>query len=389
MSEPYALLIVGGGPAGLSAARAFRAAGGTGPVAIVTDEGRMPYSRPPLSKDLLRGEMEEDELLIEEEAWLGESAVDLVGGRAVWLDHAAHRVALSGGRVLEYRTCLLATGAEPTRLPIPGADHPGVRTLRTLDDLRELKLRLAPGAPVTVIGSGFIGCEIAASLRMLDHPVVLVSDESAPNAARLGERAAAAIQGWLAELGVELILGTGVEAIERGSGGLRVRAGGHAGDGEIVIMATGVAPRAELAAMAGADLAAGAIAVDARLRTSLDGVRAAGDVCAAVNAAAERRLRVEHWGDALGQGEIAGRAAAGEDAEWAEVPGFWSTIGRRTLKYAAWGDGFSDVRHEPGDDGGFAFWYGREGRLVGVLTHEHDDAYDRGRELIRAGAPWD
>lgn len=389
MSEPYALLIVGGGPAGLSAARAFRAAGGTGPVAIVTDEGRMPYSRPPLSKDLLRGEMEEDELLIEEEAWLGESAVDLVGGRAVWLDHAAHRVALSGGRVLEYRTCLLATGAEPTRLPIPGADHPAVRTLRSLDDLRELKLRLAPGAPVTVIGSGFIGCEIAASLRMLDHPVVLVSDESAPNAARLGERAAAAIQGWLAELGVELILGTGVEAIERGSGGLRVRAGGHAGDGEIVIMATGVAPRAELAAMAGADLAAGAIAVDARLRTSLDGVRAAGDVCAAVNAAAERRLRVEHWGDALGQGEIAGRAAAGEDAEWAEVPGFWSTIGRRTLKYAAWGDGFSDVRHEPGDDGAFAFWYGREGRLVGVLTHEHDDAYDRGRELIRAGAPWD
>lgn len=388
MSQPYALLIVGGGPAGLSAARAFRVAGGTGPVAIVTDERRMPYNRPPLSKDLLRGETAEEELLIEEEAWLEASGVDLVGGRAVWLDPSAHRVRLSGGRELEYRTCLLATGAEPTRLPIPGADDPGVRTLRSLDDLRELKRRLAPETPVTVIGSGFIGCEIAASLRMLDHPVVLVSDESRPNVARLGERAAAAIGAWLTELEVELVLDTAVEAIERRAGGLRVRGAGHVSDCQVVVMATGVAPRAELAAMAGAELEAGAISVDAGLRSSLDRVWAAGDVCAAVNAAAGRRLRVEHWGDALGQGALAGRATAGENVRWSEVPGFWSTIGRRTLKYAAWGDGFSEVRFEPGAAGAFTCWYGRDGHVVGVLTHEHDEAYQRGRELIKAGAPW-
>jgi 3-phenylpropionate/trans-cinnamate dioxygenase ferredoxin reductase subunit len=147
VSEPYALLIVGGGPAGLSAARAFRGAGGSGPVAMISDERRMPYDRPPLSKELLRGELEEDELLIEEEAWLEAQNVDLISGRAVALDPSGHLVALSGGRQLQYATCVLATGAEPTRLPVPGADHPGVRTLRSLEDLRELQRRLRPGAP--------------------------------------------------------------------------------------------------------------------------------------------------------------------------------------------------------------------------------------------------
>ncbi len=254
MSVPYALLIVGGGPTGLSAARAFRDTGGFGPVAIVADERRMPYNRPPLSKELLREEMDEDELPLEEEAWLAEHEVDLVSGHAVALDPTAHRVTLSGGRELEYRSCLLATGAEPVRLPIPGADDPGVRTLRSLDDLRELQRRLQPPAAVTVIGSGFIGCEIAASLRSLGHPVVLISDESAPNVARLGEQAAEKIRDWLLELGVQLELGTAVDRIERAGDGLRVQAGDRASDSRIVIMATGVAPRSELAAMAGAAL---------------------------------------------------------------------------------------------------------------------------------------
>jgi NADPH-dependent 2,4-dienoyl-CoA reductase/sulfur reductase-like enzyme len=388
VSEPYALLIVGAGPAGLAAARAFRAAGGSGRVALVTDERRMPYSRPPLSKELLREEMHEDELLIEEETWLDEQRVDLIGGEAMRLEPNRHELLLSGGRVLEYRVCLVATGSEPTRLPVPGADHPGVRTLRSLDDLRELKRRLEPGTPVTVIGSGFIGCEIAASLRLLSHPVALISDESAPNVARLGEQAAAEITAWLSDLGVVLQLSTAVEAIERVSGRLRVLGGQHPAEAVVVIMATGVAPRGELAGLAGAALADGAIATDERLHTSLPGLLAAGDVAAAVNTTAGRRLRVEHWGDALGQGEVAGRIAAGEDQTWAAVPGFWSTIGRHTLKYAAWGDGFDETRFEPGRDGAFTVWYGRDGRLVGVLTHDDDSAYERGRDLIAEGAAW-
>jgi NADPH-dependent 2,4-dienoyl-CoA reductase/sulfur reductase-like enzyme len=388
VSEPYALLVVGGGPAGLSAARAFRAAGGSGPVAIVTDERRMPYDRPPLSKELLRDEMQDDELLIEEEAWLDDRRVDLIGGEAMRLDADRREVLLAGGRVLDYQVCLLATGAEPTRLPVPGADHPGVRTLRSLDDLRELKRRLAPGMPVTVVGSGFIGCEIAASLRLLGHPVTLVSDEPAPNVTRLGEPAATVIADWLTTLGVSLELGAPVTAIERDEGTLRVLGGERPAESAVVIMATGVAPRSELAALAGAEIADGAIATDERLNTSLPGVLAAGDVNAAVNAAAGRRLHIEHWGDALGQGEVAGCRAAGEDRMWSAVPGFWSTIGGHTLKYAAWGDGFDDSRCERGRDGAFAIWYGREGRLVGVLAHDDDRAYTQGRELIAGGAPW-
>jgi 3-phenylpropionate/trans-cinnamate dioxygenase ferredoxin reductase component len=389
VSEPYALLIVGSGPAGLSAARAFRGAGGSGPVAMISDERRMPYDRPPLSKELLRGELEEDDLPIEEEAWLEAQNVDLISGRAVSLHPSEHLVALSGSRELEYATCVLATGAEPTRLPIPGADHPGVRTLRSLEDLRELQRRLRTGGPVTVIGSGFIGCEIAASLRLTGHPAAIVSDEAAPNVGRLGERAAAEIARWLTGLGVELGLGTAVEAIEGSGDGLRVISGESARTTDVVVMATGVAPRSELAAMAGAELDQGAIAADSGLRTSLDDVLAAGDVCAAVNQAAGRRLHVEHWGDALGQGEVAGLRAAGVDAHWSEVPGFWSTIGEHTLKYAAWGDRISESRFESGRDGAFSVHYGRDGYLVGVLTHENDGAYERGRELIKHGTPWD
>ena len=122
--------------------------------------------------------------------------------------------------------------------------------------------------------------------------------------------------------------------------------------------------------------------------TAREGLLAAGDVCRADNLAAGRPLRVEHWGDALGQGAVAGQTAAGVEAGWDEVPGFWSTIGTRTLKYAAWGDGFDATRLHRGDEGAFAAWYGRDGRIAGVLTHERDDDYDRGRELIAQGAPW-
>jgi 3-phenylpropionate/trans-cinnamate dioxygenase ferredoxin reductase component len=388
MSDEFELLVLGGGPAGLSAARSYRAAGGAGAVAIVTDEHRMPYNRPPLTKDLLRGESSEDELPIEPEAWLQEHAVRLLSGRATILDADQHTVSLSGGRELHYRSCVLATGAEPTRLPVPGADHPAVRVVRTLDHVRELTARLADGDAVVVIGSGFIGCEIAASLRRRGQRVTLISDEQEPNAARLDLEAARRIHSWLEQEGVGVSLGTEVDEIAAVDGTLEVRAGPVRANGKVVVMAAGVAPRGELAAAAGLELAGGAVPVDAAMRTERAGLYAAGDVAFAHNASAGRRLRVEHWGDALGQGEIAGRAVAGQDAQWDAVPGFWSTIGDHTLKYAAWGDGFEDSRLEQHGDGAFTAWYGREGTIVGVLAHEADEDYERGRSLIAEGAPW-
>ena len=385
MSERYEWLIIGGGPAGIAAARGYRDAGGGGSVAIITDEHRMPYRRPPLTKELLRGEMGEDELPIESEDWLREQRISLISGSAVSLDADRREVMMSGGRALEYGDALLATGAEPTRMPVPGADHPGVRVIRTLDHVRELIARLGDGDPVVVIGSGFIGCEIAASLRQRGHPVTLISDESEPNAARLGEAAARRIRGWLEAEGVDLRLGAAVESIAPGfivtGGDAKVRA-------PVLVMAGGVAPRAELAASAGLELESGAVPVDAHQRTARPGLYAAGDVAFAENATAGRHLRVEHWGDALGQGEVAGRNAAGADAVWDAVPGFWSTIGEHVLKYAAWGDGFNASRFEDHGDGAFTVWYGREGTIVGVLTHERDEDYESGSELIGKGAPW-
>jgi 3-phenylpropionate/trans-cinnamate dioxygenase ferredoxin reductase subunit len=391
VSDEVELLVVGGGPAGLSAARAYRAARGRGAVAIVTDEHRMPYNRPPLTKDFLRGESSEDELPIEDEAWLAEQDVRLVSGRAVALDASERSASLSGGRELRYQSCVLATGAEPTRLPVPGADHPAVRVIRTLDHVRELTARLRTGDHVVVIGSGFIGCEIAASLRRRGQVVTLVSDESEPNVARLDTGPAERIHRWLDEEGVQLHLGAEVEEIaaDGEDGSLEVRAGALRTRGRIVVMAAGVAPRGELAAATGVELSEdGAVPVDAAMRTSQDGLFAAGDVAFAKNATAGRRLRVEHWGDALGQGEVAGRAAAGQPAQWDAVPGFWSTIGSHTLKYAAWGDGFEESRLEDHGDGAFAAWYGRDGKIVGVLAHEADEDYERVRELIARGAPW-
>jgi 3-phenylpropionate/trans-cinnamate dioxygenase ferredoxin reductase component len=388
MSEPYGLLVVGGGPAGLAAARAYRALERARPVAIVADEQRMPYQRPPLTKELLRGESSESELPIEPEPWLQRNAVDLIGGRVVSLDPAARTATLSGGRELRYARCLLATGAEPKRLPVPGADHPRVPVVRTLDQVRELIGRLSDGDRVTVIGSGFIGCEIAASLRIRGHAVTLVSDESAPNQARLDAEAAATIGAWLADDGVRLLLDTPVDRIEHGDGGVTVVAGASRVDSELVVMAVGVSPRSELARQAGLELDGGAIPVDAAMRSGRDGLLAAGDVCKAENRAAGRALRVEHWGDALGHGEIAGRTAAGDDADWHAVPGFWSTIGRRTLKYAAWGDGYENSKLVRHDGGGFTAWYGCDGKLVGVLAHDADDDYERGSRLIEEGASW-
>lgn len=388
MNDRYQLLVLGGGPAGFSTAASYREAGGGGAVAIVTDEARMPYNRPPLTKDLLRGESSEEELPLADEEWLVEQRISLISGRAVSIEPDARTVALSGGRALSYAGCAIATGAEPNRLPLPGADDPAVRVIRTISDLRELQKRLERAAPVVVIGSGFIGCEIASSLRLRGHPVALVSDEPAPNAARLGLEAAEELTGWLEADGVQLMLGTGAERIDRVERGLEVSTGEQRARGALVIMAAGVSPRAELAAGCGLELDGGAVPVDSSMRTAIPGLLALGDVCKAHNEAAGRPLRVEHWGDALGQGQVGGRTAAGESAAWSEVPGFWSTIGRRTLKYAAWGDGFDQARLEHRGDGGFASWYGRGGLLAGVLTHESDADYERGRELIAEGEPW-
>ena len=378
------LLIVGGGPAALAAARGYRQAKGDGDVTILTPELVVPYTRPALSKEYLRGEIEDGELPIEDEAWFENQGVDVrLGGEAEMLDPRAKALLLGSGETLRYDACVLATGAEPSVLPVPGATEEWILLLRSLATARVLRDRAEAAHTAIVVGSGFIGCEAAASLAMRGVKVTLVSDEQIPHQQRLGEEAGRRIQAWLEALNIELLLGTGVDAF----GEQTVVTGGREIRADMILMAAGVKPRAGLAESAGLDTQDGRIVVDAQMRTSADGVYAAGDVAVAYNPSAGRRLAVEHWGEALNMGEIAGRNAAGESAQWDVAPGFWSTIGEHTLKYAAWGDGHDEARLTDHGGGAWAVWYGRNGTTVGVLAHERDEDYESGKQRVEKGEP--
>jgi len=384
-SEP-GIVIVGGGPAGFSAACAYRAAGGELDVSLVSGEDHLPYERPPLTKELLRGQAGVEELPLETEAWFGENRVAvLAGARALALDTERQTVRVEGHEELPYAACVLATGSEPARLPVPGGDDPGLHTVRTVED--SLALAGTAGQETVVVGSGFIGCEAAASLAMRGSEVTLVSDEPNPQATRLGDEVAERLAAWLREAGVRMLTGEGVESFGRQGEGWAVATASAVAEARTVLIAVGVSPRLDLAEEAGLSLAGGAVAADASMRSSAPGVFVAGDIAYAENGAAGRPLRVEHWGEALRHGEVAGHVAAGREDGWRQAPGFWSQIGGRTLKYVAWGDGHDSVSFEEHGGGAFTAWYLDEaGALVGVLTHERDENYERGRELVEGAA---
>ncbi len=385
------IVIVGAGPAGFATARSYRESGGRGAVTLVGEEPLLPYERPPLTKEFLRGELEQDELPIERAEWFERHGVDLhLGVPVVAIESprgasTSRTVVLEDGRELAADAIVLATGSEPIRPPVPGAEHEDALTMRRLSDSRAIAARVRDGGEAIVIGSGFIGCEVAGSLAALGVPSTLVSVEGLPQEDRLGAEAAERIAGWLRDAGVTLIGEAPVSSIEDARA--VVLDDGRRLQGASVVLATGVRPRSELADPAGLDRENGAIAVASTMRSSDPAILAVGDVALAHNVAAGRAIRVEHWGDALGHGEVAGRTLAGVQVHWDEVPGFWSTIGRRTLKYAAWGDGYDESRLIEHGDGAFTVWYARDGATVGVLTHKRDEDYERGRERVAAGVP--
>ena len=381
MSEP--IVIVGAGPAGHSAARAYREHGGTAPVTIIGREPIAPYERPPLTKDFLRGETAAKELLMEQESWYREHEVELLLGCTAQAIDSEAGVVTTDDCTLHAQAIVLATGSEPVRPPIEGIDHPDVLSVREFADSRRISERVSDGTRVLVLGSGFIGCELAGSLAMIGARVSMLAQEDAPQQERLGAQAAERIAGWLAELGVELIAGAEAQRVIDGRAILT--ADGQKLSTDLILLGTGAKPRVALAEAAGADVGEGAVLVDGCMWAG-GRLLAAGDVAFAHNRAAGKRLRVEHWGDALAQGEVAGKTLAGLEEPWAQVPGFWTTIGEHTLKYVAWGDGYDDCELVEHDGGAFTVWYSRDAKLVGVLTSECDSDYERGRELIGAGA---
>jgi NADPH-dependent 2,4-dienoyl-CoA reductase/sulfur reductase-like enzyme len=380
-----ALLVVGGGPAALSAARAYREHGGQGAVWLVSDDDTQPYLRPPLSKEYLRGESDEADLPLADDAFWSEQDVRLRLGTMVTTLSAADRSAsLSDGTDVTFEHCVLATGNAPATLPVPGADHPRVRYLRSLDSARALREAVGHARSAVVIGSGFIGCEAAVSLSRLGLTVTVCSREPSPQSERLGDDASGQLARWLRAEDVVVIGNTEVTGIEDGR---IVHVRSHPPiSTDLVLVAAGVEPRTTLAVAAGLEVEQGRVVVDETMRSSIPAVLAAGDVAFARNASAGRHLAVEHWGDAEEMGAIAGATAAGATARWDSPPGFWTVIGDRVLKYTGWGDGFDGAELVDHGDGAFTVWYSSGDTLVAVATHGADDDYERGAELVRTGA---
>lgn len=381
--SPRRIVIVGAGPAGLATARAYREHGGTAEVTLLGTETLIPYRRPPLTKEFLRGELDARELPIESPDWFDDHDIYLrLGCEARTIDPTSGTVD-ADGYALKADAIVLATGAEPARPDLPGLDDPRVQTMRERPDSERIATQAQPDTHTVVLGTGFIGCELAASLAARGVCVTLVGQDAAPQEQRLGKDAAVRIAGWLRDLGVKLKMGVEVSAVLDGR--IVQLADGKAIEAENVVLAMGVRPRSELAENAGLMIVKGAILTDAQMRAH-ERVLAVGDVAYAHNRQAGRRLRVEHWGDALGQGEIAGRVLAGQDAHWQDVPGFWSSIDQHTIKYAAWGDGHDTSRLDEHPDGAFTVWYSHNGKLVGALTHDRDEDYEHARDLIAAKA---
>lgn len=380
----FDLVVCGGGPAGHAAVRAYRDAGGDGTVLLATREDRLPYARPPLSKDYLRGEMTAAELPLDDVAWYAAKEVVTELDAPVRGLDAVHRRLLLAGETIDFTSVILATGASPAALPVPGGDDPAILRLR--DPHHSDRIRSASaGGSVAVIGSGFIGCEVAASLALTGTRVQLIGADAVPQAALLGSDAGQRISRWLTEAGVELALGTAVQRIEDGH--LVILEDGREMAADTIITGAGIELNTELARSAGLELDHDRIPCDASMQTVAPGVLVAGDVAFAWNALARRRLVVQHWGEAERMGEIAGHMAADRHDAWMQAPGFWSGIGDHTLKHVAWGDGHDDTRLiEGGDDDTFAVLYGQRGLLVGVLTSNLDDVAAQGGPLVEAGA---
>lgn len=385
----FDLIVVGGGLTAASAIRAYREAGGEGSVALVSADSTIPYHRPPLSKRYLRGEVELPDTLVETEAFYEESSVDvLLGTEVARVDPHERAITTAARRSYGFGRLLLATGAVPRRVDLPGAGLPGVFSLRTIADSTAIREAASATRDAVVIGSGFIGMEVAASLATLGLDVTLVSRDidlfSQLGSPEISERLVRVYR----ERGVDVVRGDEVRAFRGHSrlDSVELHSSRLIGSG-LAVVGVGVEPAVSF--LAGSGIATdNGILVDANYETNVPGIYAAGDVASFFDPLFGRRRRIEHWSNAKYQGGEIGRILAGADGGYDNVSSFFTESFGVTLRV------FGDTsRHDDritrgsfADGNAITFYFERE-RLVGTLhTGQDDETEATLKRLIRMQA---
>ncbi|MEU6809664.1 FAD-dependent oxidoreductase [Streptomyces sp. NPDC046831] len=394
-------VIVGGGLAGAKAAETLRAEGFSGRVILICDERERPYERPALSKGYLLGKETRDSLFVHEPAWYAQNDVELhLGQTVVSIDRAARTVHYGGdGTLVRYDRLLLATGAEPRRLDIPGTELAGVHHLRRLSHAERLKGTLSAlgrdNGHLVIAGAGWIGLEIAAAAREYGAEVTVVEPSATPLHAVLGPELGELFAELHRERGVRFHFGARLTEIV-GQDGMVLAVRTDDGEEHLchdVLAAIGAAPRVSLAEAAGLRIAdrahGGGIVVDQHLRTSDPDIFAAGDVAAFPHALFGTRLRVEHWANALNGGPAAARAMLGQDVTYDRVPYFFTDQYDLGMEYSGWAPpGSYDevvIRGDAGKREFIAFWM-REGRVLAGMNVNVWDVTDPIQRMIRTRA---
>jgi 3-phenylpropionate/trans-cinnamate dioxygenase ferredoxin reductase component len=372
-TEPRRVVVAGAGLAGLRVAEELRARGYDGALTLIGAEKRPPYDRPPLSKKVMTGELDDTGL----RADLGSLAVDLrLGESATGVrDHVLRTDAAE----YEWDALIIATGASPVRLPGSGPQH----VLRTADDALSIRSMLKPRTCLVIVGAGWIGAELATAAASRGCQVTVLEAADTPLAAAIGTEVGGLTAPWYAEAGVELRLGESVAAIEPGGVAL---GDGHWLPADVVVTAVGVRPAVSWLTGTGIRLDNG-VAVDAQLRTGVPGVYAVGDCASFWSGRYQRQLRFEHWDIALHAPEVAAANVLGGSTEYDPVPYFWSEQFGRMVQYVGWHGGADRLlwRGDPAAAKWAVAWLAGD-RLLAALTVGLPRDLTQARRLIEAGS---
>ena len=369
-SPPSSIVIIGTGAAGSAAAETLRREGYAGTITLVGTDPEIPYDRPNLSKDYLAGSAPEEWIPLRSRDFYQEKRITLrTGTRVASIDVKARNVVLEGGEKLPFGALLLATGAQARRLPIPGADLPHVLTLRSLADSRALIERAKTAKRAVVIGAGFIGLEVAASLRTRGLDVNIVAPEARPLERILGTDLAEMIRSIHESHGTVFHLGKKPLAIDLAHVTL---ADGGLLAADLVVIGAGVTPETELAALAGLEIDRG-VKVNQYLQTSDAGIYAAGDIARWPDPHTRSLIRVEHWAVAQRQGQTAARNMLGAAERFSAVPYFWSAHFDVTISYVGHAESWDRLAIE-GDpmahDCRVEYWQGTERLAVATVNRD-------------------